>query len=177
MKNEVSGPYTRRRLPQRLRGVTLKSIETFLSGDASRMKKVKILILLLALLAGGVPSGQTASEKIDWHTYDSGMARSKFEKKKVFLHFYADWCSYCVEMERKTFKDPAVIAALNRNFIPIRVDSEREKQTASLFRVKGLPDTWFISETGEIIGHRPGYIAADQLMGILNVVMTGAAGK
>ncbi|MBI5580443.1 MAG: thioredoxin family protein [Deltaproteobacteria bacterium] len=141
------------------------------------MKTGRALILLLVLLAGGAASGLAAADKIQWHTYDSGMARSKFEKKKVFLHFYADWCTYCVEMERKTFKDPAVIASLNRNFIPIRVDSDREKQTASLYRVKGLPDTWFISESGEVIGHRPGYIPADQLMGILNVVVTGAAAK
>jgi len=141
------------------------------------MKTGKVLILLLVLLAGGAASGPAAADKIDWHTYESGMARSKFEKKMVFLHFYADWCKYCADMESKTFKDPAVIAALNRNFIPIRVDSDRDKPTASLYRVKGLPDTWFISESGEIIGHRPGYIATDQLMGILNVVMTGAAAK
>jgi thioredoxin-related protein len=141
------------------------------------MKTGKLMILLLVLLAGGAASGQAAADKIDWHTYESGMARSKFEQKKVFLHFYADWCGYCVEMERKTFKDPAVIAALNRNFIPIRVDSDRDKQTSALFRVKGLPDTWFIAESGEIIGHRPGYISTDQLMGILNVIVTGAAAK
>ncbi|HSO59777.1 MAG TPA: thioredoxin fold domain-containing protein [Desulfobacterales bacterium] len=141
------------------------------------MKTGKVLILLLVLLVGGAASGPAAADKIDWHTYESGMARSQFEKKKVFLHFYADWCTYCAEMERKTFKDPAVIAALNRNFIPIRVDSDRDKQTASLYRVKGLPDSWFISESGDVIGHRPGYISTEQLMGILNVVMTGAAAK
>jgi thioredoxin-related protein len=141
------------------------------------MKTGKLMILLLVLLAGGAASGLAAADKIDWHTYESGMARSKFEKKKVFLHFYANWCTYCVEMERKTFKDPAVIAALNRDFIPIRVDSDRDKKTALLYRVKGLPDTWFISESGEIIGHRPGYIPTDQLMGILNVVMAGADPK
>jgi thioredoxin-related protein len=141
------------------------------------MKTGKVLILMLVLLVGGVASGPAAADKIDWHTYESGMARSKFEKKKVFLHFYADWCTYCAEMERKTFKDPAVIAALNRNFIPIRVDSDRDKQTASLYRVKGLPDSWFISESGDVIGHRPGYISTEQLMGILNVIMTGAAAK
>ncbi|HSO60043.1 MAG TPA: thioredoxin fold domain-containing protein [Desulfobacterales bacterium] len=141
------------------------------------MKIAKVLVLLLVLLAVGAVSGPAAADKIEWHTYDSGMARSKFEKKKVFLHFYADWCKYCADMENKTFKDPAVIAALNRNFIPIRVDSDRDKQTASLYRVKGLPDTWFISESGEVIGHRPGYISTDQLMGLLNVVMTGAAAK
>jgi thioredoxin-related protein len=134
-------------------------------------------ILLAALLVLGAGRLAAASEKIDWHTYDGGMARSKFEKKKVLLYFFADWCTYCGQMERQTFKDPAVVAALNRSFIPIRVDSDREKSTASLFRVKGLPDTWFLSESGEIIGHRPGFIPADQLMRILNVVGSGAGGK
>ena len=139
--------------------------------------RLKAPALLIVFWLCGLAGGLAFSETIDWHTYDSGMARSKFEKKKVFLHFYADWCGYCAEMERKTFKDPAVIAALNRNFIPIRVDSDRDKQTASLYRVKGLPDTWFISESGDVIGHRPGYIPPDQLMGLLNVVMTGDAVK
>jgi thioredoxin-related protein len=105
------------------------------------------------------------------------MARGKIEKKKVFLYFHAEWCTYCVEMDRTTFKDPAVIAALNRNFIPIRVDSERETAPAALFRVKGLPDSWFLAESGEVIGHRPGFIPAEQLMKILNAVMSAPAGK
>jgi len=129
--------------------------------------------MVFCLIGLGVESPWAASDKIDWHTYESGMARSQFEKKKVFLYFHADWCGYCVEMDRKTFKDPAVIAALNRNFIPIRVDSDREKAAASLFRVKGLPDSWFLSENGQVIGHRPGFIPPDQMVKILTVVMTG----
>jgi thioredoxin-related protein len=129
-------------------------------------------IFLVLLLADGAASG-LAADTIEWHTYQAGTARSSLEKKKVFLHFYADWCAYCVEMERTTFQNPAVIATLNRTFIPIRVNSDREKEIAALFRVKGPPDSWFLAENGEVIGHRPGYIAAEQLMGILNVVMGG----
>jgi len=141
------------------------------------MKIAKALVLLMFLLVGGAQSGLAAADKIDWHGYESGLARSKFEKKKAFLYFHAEWCAYCAEMDSKTFKDPAVIAALNRNFIPIRVDSERETAAAALFRVKGLPDLWFLAESGEVIGHRPGFIPADQLMKILNVVMTAPAGE
>lgn len=141
------------------------------------MKRLKITILLLALLAGGAPSGLAAAEKIDWHSYESGLARGKFEKKKVFLYFHAEWCTYCAEMDRTTFKDPAVVAALNRNFIPIRVDSERETAAAALFRVKGLPDLWFLAESGEVIGHRPGFLPPDQLLKILTVIMTSNQGK
>lgn len=141
--------------------------------EAYWMKRLKIAIFLLCLSAGGAASGLAAADKIEWHTYQTGTARSGIEKKKVFLYLYADWCTYCAEMERTTFQSPAVIATLNRNFIPIRVDSDREKEIAALFRVKGLPDSWFLAENGEVIGHRPGYITAEQLMAILNVVMVG----
>ncbi len=125
------------------------------------MKRFNLLVLLLTLLAAGAPcEGRAAGDKIDWHSYESGLARS-----------------FCAEMDKKTFKDPAVIASLNRNFIPIRVDSDREQAAASLYRVKGLPDSWFLAESGDVIGHRPGFIPADQLMKILDVVITGGAAK
>lgn len=141
------------------------------------MRIARAMVVLLCLSAGGAVSGLAAADKIDWHSYESGMARGKFEKKKVFLYFHAQWCTYCLEMERTTFKDPAVIAALNRNFIPIRVDSERETAPAALYRVKGLPDLWFLAESGEVIGHRPGFLPPDQLMKILTVITTSNAGK
>lgn len=115
------------------------------------------------------------AEEIQWHGFESGMARSRFEKKKAMLYFRADWCSFCAEMESKTFRDPAVVEALNRHFIAIRIDSDREGETARMFRVKSLPDLWFMSETGEVIGHRPGYIPIAQMMKILNAV--NATGK
>ena len=132
---------------------------------------------LLLLLAAGSLNLSAASDRIEWHTYDAGMSRSKFEKKKVFLYFHAEWCTYCRDMDLKTFKDPAVINALNRSFIAIRVDSDREQAAAALYRVKGLPDTWFLAESGAVIGHRPGFIPADQLMKIFDVVLAGGATK
>lgn len=80
-------------------------------------------------------------------------------------------------MDRKTFKDAAVIAALNRNFIPIRVDSDRETTIASLYRVKGLPFSVFLTDAGDKIAHVPGFISSDQMLKILTVVMTGDQGK
>jgi thiol:disulfide interchange protein DsbD len=129
------------------------------------------LLLPLAVLTG---AGE-ASGKIDWHSYEAGMARSQFEKKRVFLHFSAEWCGYCREMDRKTFQDPAIVAALNRDFIAIRVDYDREPATSALYKVQGLPDSWFLSERGEPLGHRPGFISPEQFRLILKVVMAGGA--
>jgi thioredoxin-related protein len=130
--------------------------------------------MILAVAAAVMPwmaEIWASSARIEWHAYEAGMARSRFEKRKAFIYFHAEWCTYCADMDRKTFTNPEVVALLNRNFIPIRVDSDREKAVASLYRVKGLPDIWFIAETGEVIGHRPGFIPPDQMVKALNAVL------
>ena len=116
-------------------------------------------------------ASSTQVKEIEWHSYDDGMARGKFEKKKVFLHFTATWCSYCGVMEEKTFKDPAIIASLNENFISIKVDYDRETKTSDFYLVRGLPDTIFIAEDGQIIGRRPGYIPPELLKRILKSIL------
>lgn len=131
-------------------------------------------LIIVALFFGLLifVDGSASSGEIQWHSYDDGMARGQFEKKKIFLHFVADWCFYCGVMENEAFKDPAIIVSLNENFVPVKVDYDKETDTANFYRVQGLPDTIFIAEDGQIIGRRPGYISSAQLKLILNLVLS-----
>jgi thioredoxin-related protein len=133
------------------------------------------LIILSLLLSVFIFMNLSASsplvKEIQWHSYNDGMARSKFEKKKVLLHFTAAWCNYCWVMEKETFNDPAIISSLNENFISIKVDFDREKKTSDFYQVRGLPDTIFIAENGQIIGRQPGYIPPELFKRILKSIL------
>ncbi len=120
-------------------------------------------------------NGSASSTGIQWHSYDDGMARGKFEKKKVFLHFTAAWCYYCGVMEKETFKDPAIISFLNENFISVKVDYDKETNTSNIYAVRGLPDTIFLAENGRIIGRRPGYIPPNVMKFILKTILEEGA--
>lgn len=48
------------------------------------IRYIRLLALCLILCAAGVAS---ASDTINWRSYEEGMVLSKIEKKKVFLHF------------------------------------------------------------------------------------------
>ena len=74
-------------------------------------------------------------------------------------------------MEKKTFKDPGVIAALNKNYIPVKVNVDKSKKIAEIFKIRLLPDTWFIAKNNEVIGHRPGYIEPGQLKALLKMFL------
>ncbi|GAB6904868.1 conserved exported hypothetical protein [Desulfosarcina cetonica] len=140
------------------------------------MKKYPTLITLILVLAIAWMAGPATtmaaqhSDGIQWLTYDEGLRRGEQENKKLFLVFNADWCRYCHQMETETFQNPTVIAYVNRNFIPVSVNSDRQHDIAQKYGVQGLPSTWFIAENGQRIGSRPGYIPADEMLKILKYI-------
>ncbi len=139
------------------------------------MDRFYILLLVFSISFGITflhPPAISATDGIQWQSYEEGISRGKAENKKVFLSFYADWCQYCKIMEKETFQNSAVIAYINRNFIPIRVNSDKEQKTAAIYNVRGLPSTWFLSEKGERIGNRPGLISASEMIPVLKYIQT-----
>ena len=114
----------------------------------------------------------SADTGIKWYGYDDGMAAGKKEGKKILISFYADWCTYCKKMDRETFSNSDVVAYMNENFIPIKLNSDIEKQLSKEYRVSGLPTTWFIDKDGEKIQGLPGYLDREIFMALLKYIQS-----
>lgn len=100
------------------------------------------------------------------------MAIGEKGHKKIFLSFYADWCTFCAKMEKETLKNPGVVKFLNENFICIRVNTEKEENIARKYFVRGLPMTWFLEPNGDKISSLPGYLPPEMFMQILRFIQT-----
>ena len=137
------------------------------------MKFIKIIITALVLmgLSGALMHCSEGDKGIRWLSMRDALARSQSENKKIFVHFYADWCGTCKEMEAKTFRDPGVIKALNKNYLPVKVDVDKNKKLSDMFKITLLPDTWFLTVNNEAIGNRPGYISSEQLKALLKMFL------
>ncbi len=122
-------------------------------------------------------AGASDQKNIKWHTYNEGMKLGRKKDKKIFLHFWAEWCGYCTRMRNETFRAKSVISYLNQNFISVRVDFDREQTTAAKYKVRGLPDTHFLTEEGKRISNLPGFIRAELLIGILKYLHTDSFKK
>jgi len=135
-----------------------------------KSKRIAVATLILLGLLAWTSVSTASSREIKWYSYEEGMALGKKLGKKVFIDFYADWCGYCRMMDGSTFKDASVIAILNRDFIPVKVHSDEEKEIALKYNIRALPNIAFISEDGKNIGSLPGYITSDRLVEILEEV-------
>ena len=92
--------------------------------------------------------------------------------KTVMLDFYADWCTSCKEMEKLTFSDAKVKAAL-ANTVLLQADvTENNDDDQALLRRFGLfgpPGIIFFDKTGiEVKTRVIGYKNSDNFTAILN---------
>ena len=82
---------------------------------------------------------------------DARVATAAAAGKPVMLDFYADWCTSCKEMEKYTFTDPSVQAAL-ANAILLQADvTENDAQDQELlkrFEIFGPPTIAFFGSDG-----------------------------
>ena len=137
---------------------------------ASRFLHNPFFILPFFILL--IATNLAASGDIKWYTYEEGMALGKEENKKVFLYFWTEWCPNCKKMEKRTFQDASVIAYLKKNFISIRSNSDKQKDIAAMYRVRGVPDNWFIAENSEAISNMPGYLPVKMFLPLLKFIHT-----
>ena len=142
-----------------------------------KRKLISSIITVVICMAGLLPDTFASSKSIKWYSHDEGIAVAYSEGKKIYINFRADWCVYCKRMEKETFSNPAVVSYLNKHFISIKVDTDKERKISNKYGVSALPDSWFLFKNGDVIGRRKGYIKPDQFMKILKTVQENMGAK
>jgi uncharacterized protein YyaL (SSP411 family) len=77
---------------------------------------------------------QHANNPVDWYAWGpEALERAKQEDKPIFLSIGYSACHWCHVMERESFEDEAVAAALNDGFVSIKVDREERPDLDALY--------------------------------------------
>ncbi|HXW83381.1 MAG TPA: DUF255 domain-containing protein [Candidatus Binataceae bacterium] len=103
---------------------------------------------------------------IRWQQWsDATLALARRLNRPLLIDIGAVWCHWCHVMDQGTYDDPRVFALVNRDFVPVKVDSDARPdvdayfQTAAQeFSAGGWPLTCFATPAGEplfIAGYLP----------------------
>ncbi|HWZ48924.1 MAG TPA: protein-disulfide reductase DsbD [Herbaspirillum sp.] len=132
----------------------------------------------LAQLGGG----GAAQSKIDFRHVKSeaelDAVLAQTGGKAVMLDFYADWCVSCLEMEKTTFVDPQVRAALGA-FVLLKADvtanNADDKALLKRFKLFGPPGFIFFDAKGQELDNKNliGYENTEQFLKRLNTINPG----
>jgi thiol-disulfide isomerase/thioredoxin len=110
---------------------------------------------IFALMVGLMMALQIGAQGIEFYhgSFNEALEESKKTGKPIFMDAFAKWCGPCKRMAATTFKDEAVGAYFNKNFICLKIDWE-ESEGASLrnkYPVNAYPTLMFIDSKGEVV--------------------------
>src|SRR5207253_1471545 len=108
----------------------------------------------IALVAFGLVGllGAETESPVAWVPFtDEALARATAAGRPVLIDFEAAWCLPCREMDRTTFRDPAVVRAA-ADFVMVKVDvtteDERSSALTGRFGVAGVPTLVLLGPDG-----------------------------
>ncbi|HEY5648261.1 MAG TPA: DUF255 domain-containing protein [Nitrospiria bacterium] len=116
------------------------------------------------------------NETIRWRDWGPEVfARSREEKKPIFLSISATWCHWCHVMDEEAFDYPEVIRRLNGDFIPVRVDSDKRPDINSRYNMGGWPTVAILDAEGGVYSGGT-YMPTSHLLDLLSRVKEKAPG-
>ncbi len=148
----------------------------------------RLYFVLFAFFTFNALSGQ--SNTIKWRDWADLKTLSEEDKrgKKYLVDLYTEWCGWCKRMDKTTFRDPAVVDFINRNYIAIKFDAEHKgniefkshvfryqrsilrgyhELAMALVEEMKFPTVVFLDENADLIQSIPGYQDAQSLLQIM----------
>ena len=69
---------------------------------------------------------------------------------RLVIHFYADWCGPCQQMERSVLNQPGVLRRLGADVVGVKVNADHHPSIRSRFGVSGFPTDVMVSPDGKV---------------------------
>ncbi len=109
------------------------------------------LTLASSVLADMSSAPKDRMQKSGWHTnFSQAEAEAKALGKPLVVHFYADWCGPCQQMEHSVLNEPAVLRRLGKDVVGVKVNADHNPSIRSRFGVSGFPTDVMVSPAGKV---------------------------
>jgi len=127
------------------------------------MKRITATVLGMVLLCSG-GAGWAAPRSIQWEKdLASALKAAQAANKLVMVDFYTDWCGWCKELDRVTYRDKRVVGE-SANFVNVKVNAESSATIARKYQVQGFPTIVFMDGQGDEVYRVVGYQLPDQFL-------------
>lgn len=129
----------------------------------------KLLTTLVCLATTMVAMAQGVIFEPEGTTLEEASAKAKAENKRIFLDCYTQWCGPCKKMAREVFPLAEVGAAMNPQFVCLKMDMESAygAPLAKTLQIQAYPTFIIFNADAEEISRFLGYHAAGDFLRVL----------
>ncbi|HEX6986438.1 MAG TPA: thioredoxin family protein [Planctomycetaceae bacterium] len=108
-----------------------------------------------AWLTAVAPAAEPAAKKsaVTWQSDLKAAQKQAVQTgRPMLIVFGADWCTHCGRFEENTLGNPTMAGYINREFVPVHLDFDKEQKTADILEVEALPCTVILSPEADLLG-------------------------
>ena len=123
-------------------------------------RRMFMALLVVAFGVSGLPvkAADHGKSAVKWqHDLKTAHRISQRDNKPMLLVFCATWCGPCKKLTGKTMEDPRMAEYINKNFVPVHLDADRDERVVEILKVESLPTTIILSPNADLIGRYTGY--------------------
>jgi len=158
----------------------IRSIKPY---DSKQLKIYKYFVAIM-LLAGSIIINYNAHKKEhEWkntniwlNNYNNALDTSIKQSKPLFIDLESSVCAACKSVDKKVFKQPAIIDNLKNNFIPLKINYDTNEQDFNEINekygpIRGFPTYLIISPNKGLLkkmGSELGDLAIDKIIELFN---------
>lgn len=123
------------------------------------MKKSFVLILVLILF-----HTSARADEIFWYkSISKALEAAKEQKRYLMIDVYTDWCTWCKELDKKTYTHPSVIK-LAKTMVNVKINPETDQEAKEFIKaypIDGYPTILFIDWEKKLIGKIGGFLEGE----------------
>ena len=106
----------------------------------------------LMLLAASLAVTASAADGIAWRRdFDAAKQEAATSGRLVLLHFSGSFCPPCRAMEQTVFNRADVAYAVERDYVPVAVDVEKNPALRQQFGIRPIPADLIVTPAGETV--------------------------
>ena len=107
-----------------------------------------LLLSVWTVLAFALPGTLRAEDSVWMSDFEKAREIATQTGKPLLVHFYAEWCGPCKQMDAKVLYQPSVKQEIQQRVVAVKLDVDQNPKLAKRFGVEKLPTDIIVEPSG-----------------------------
>lgn len=113
-------------------------------------------------------SPEAQADEVSWQTAPQKAVQiSRKSARPILVYLGAGYCGYCRRMEQTTWRDAAVDRIVRDQYVPLKIDAERDAKLVKALGIQTLPTVFVVSPAAGLLGRVDGYAGPAEMQRFL----------
>jgi thiol-disulfide isomerase/thioredoxin len=118
-----------------------------------------------------IAAGSATCQEIAWvENLDEAKKIALEQDKLILLHFYADWCRPCKQLETFVYRSAIVAKEIQDRVVPVRIDTDLNPHLIKQYEISEIPYDIVVSPDGRVIEKRKSPVDVDNYLKLIRSI-------